>query len=475
MGDAPMEPPAATAELSGEHAYDGAETEAPMEPPQPSSEPTEATEGTEPDPEPEPEAAAVRPPIPTGPSKVMLRGDHADDGAETEAAVNPPALLEEEDEEDEPPPPPPSADRPAIPTGPSKMALRGDHTGGAEKAAPAVVGDAPLEEEEEEPPVGLPEPEPEPEMKQPEPDLAPAPKDEPAPEPEPEQPVVQEIESLTWDEIADLPPPDAARYRAKKVLDRKQAGQLAAAETEVARKAALRKTQEAQRFERANSPSKRWVSPHVQSTFAPLPSRTTIYSDPMEHRATGRRRHLDRGKDATGRAREPPPDKYPGRYATGGAFATDFPGPGAHDACAVTHNGKRTAWSTPRRDAVRPSWGAIWPDHIGSGTPPVGDPSSPRRTTALTGSPGKPIRYEEMISRPDVYPSEKERRALEKKHRKMATARLAADEYRHHRPGDESISTKGSAALSAPKYGPPPLPAEKPPANPYLLRETSQH
>ena len=84
----------------------------------------------------------------------------------------------------------------------------------------------------------------------------------------------------------------------------------------------------------------------------------------------------------------------------------------------------------------------------------------------MPGSPAKPIRYDEMISRPGVYPSDRERRVLERKSRKMVQARAAAEEYRHNRPGGESISTKGSAALVAPKYGPPSLPAGKPPVDP---------
>lgn len=289
---------------------------------------------------------------------------------------------------------------------------------------------------------------------------------EPELEPEPEQAVVQATESLTWEEIAELPPPDAARYRAKKVLHKQQAERLAAGDVVEARTAALRKIEEVQRLERASSPRKCWVSPHAQSTFAPLPSRTTVYSDPMERRVTGRRRHLDRGQDADGRVQQEHSGKSPGKFAMGGMFASDSPGPGAHDASAVTHNGKRAAWSTPRRDAVRPSWGAIWPDQIGSGTPPVGDPSRPRRTAVLPGSPAKPTRYEAIP--PDVYPSASERRAAEKKRRKMATARLAAEQYRHHQPGSESLSTKGSAALNAPKFGAPVLPGDAPPPDPDL-------
>jgi hypothetical protein len=103
----------------------------------------------------------------------------------------------------------------------------------------------------------------------------------------------------------------------------------------------------------------------------------------------------------------------------------------------------------------------------GSGTPPV----SSRRSTALTGSPARPVRYEEMVGRPDVYPDNEDRKKRERTARRLALRRELAEakvreQHDRLKLGAESlsVSTKGSAALVAPKYGAPPLPAEKPPS-----------
>lgn len=142
-----------------------------------------------------------------------------------------------------------------------------------------------------------------------------------------EEPLVQESASLSWEQIAELPPSEAARVRAAIVLRKKQAEREAAVKREAIRKAALRQIYRDANDKRAASPKHKWVSPHVKSTFDPLPARCTVYANPMEHRATGRNRKLVR-RDGDGREKPAEVDKYPGKYVVGGEWAADFVGPG---------------------------------------------------------------------------------------------------------------------------------------------------
>ena len=153
-----------------------------------------------------------------------------------------------------------------------------------------------------------PEPEPEEEMqseRKAEPELEPKAEPEPEPEPEPVQPAapapapapdprpVDAIPANLADEdlISFLRPDEVSLVRARRTLKPKREAQRTAAEGKRAAGEALRRVHveaAALRQKRAHSAGQSWVSPHATACFQPPPSRTTVLSDPMEHRKTGR-------------------------------------------------------------------------------------------------------------------------------------------------------------------------------------------
>jgi hypothetical protein len=78
-----------------------------------------------------------------------------------------------------------------------------------------------------------------------------------------------------------------------------------------------------------------------------------------------------------------------------------------------------------------------------------------------------------MVTRPDVFPDKNTRQLRDKKARRLAARRQKArteEQQRHDRlnigADSLSVSTKGSAGLVAPCFGPPSLPSKDPPASP---------
>ena len=77
-----------------------------------------------------------------------------------------------------------------------------------------------------------------------------------------------------------------------------------------------------------------------------------------------------------------------------------------------------------------------------------------------------------MVTHSDIFPDKDERHLREKKARRLAARQqkaYVAEQQRHGRvigADPRSFSTKGSAALVAPRYGPPSLPSKDPPASP---------